>query len=120
MTKNAEAKRLEKATKKLNELYKRFKDEFAGGFHNVLWQIMVNETMKARVVVFHPVVGEGYVEAVLAHVDGGYQHTACFFKKGTTYNEAHDIIDVLNKEVFGVDKMAAHKITAASMHSTRS
>lgn len=121
MTKSAEATRLQKATQKLNMIFKENEEYFIASFHNLLWQILVNGSLDKEMCVFHPVVTEGGLwEVVLANIQGGYNHTGCYFKPGTTYNEACDRLDILNVDVFGLELEAAAKVMDKSMKLGRS
>ncbi len=103
--------------KKLNSLYERFKNDFEGSFHNVLWQIMINENRKGDEgnCAFTPAIKNG--ETLLGIADrgmSGYCSTGAGFKTHN-HNKAQEICDVLNKEVFGVDSKQAAEIVLTTM-----
>ena len=70
-------------TDRLNKIYDKYNKDFEQGissFHNLLWQIMINNNFKGRVVVFYPIVTSEGNEMVVASGTGGYTETGVIFK----------------------------------------
>jgi hypothetical protein len=100
---------------KLNEVYDKYKDEFTGQFHSVLWKIMVGGKNRTWVEAFHCVYREGGLELVLALPDdGGYIPTMTWFVNKYR-DHAMDLCYKLNEEVFGYSRQEANTIMLQSM-----
>lgn len=72
-----------KTIKRLNKIYDKYRDDFKEGicsFHDLLWQIMINQNFKEKEVVFYPVVTPEGNEMVVASGAGGYTETGVVFK----------------------------------------
>lgn len=80
---------------KLNEIYGQYSDRFVSGFHNMLWQVMINESLSDSPAehAFH-VLHNGVM--VIAASDGGYlQGCQCRIIDGATFENGHDAAQVL-------------------------
>lgn len=114
-----------KSTEGLNKLYDQFKDKFekncSPSFHNLLWQIIVNEAYGDRTVAFCPVVGmENRITIGVAQQDEpGYYPTQVGFEMSVTWKEAGDICYTLNEEIFGLTPKLSVAIVASSMRKDK-
>lgn len=104
---------MDSVTDKLNTIFKKHKDDMEGGFHNMLWQIMVNESCEGAFIVQY----DGMI--VVAQECGGYVPCHVKVKNGAAHEAGHDnaegIVDDLNAEVFGLLPEGAFRIVAKSM-----
>ena len=105
------------STDKVDELYKKYKEHFHNSFfHTLLWNLFVEKTRKLNDAAFTVVIENGYT--ILGIADKGikgYTPTTAVFETNN-YNEASDICDELNKDVFGLSKKEAYKIIATTLH----
>lgn len=102
-----------KAHEKVNELYDTHKESFVCGFHDTLWQILVNQACEGA---FHSLwTGE----LVVAQSDGGYIPTPCRFKDDVKEGEKESVIEHLNAEVFGLLEKGAESIVVASFRNQK-
>lgn len=105
----------ETAIDKLNRVYEKLKDKFSAGFHDTLWQLLINKAFesvpkKCFVFVYH----HGYPHLGIAHGVDGYSPTTSYFKDDITFDEGTDICEELNKEIFNINPDEAFKIYAKS------
>jgi hypothetical protein len=104
-------------TDKVNQLFEKYGDKFPNCFfHTLLWNLFVEKTRKLTDAAFTPVIQNGYT--ILGIADKGikgYTPTTAVFETNN-YNEASDICDELNKDVFGLSEEEAFKIIATTMH----
>lgn len=108
---------------RLNVVYDKYKDDFEGSFHNMLWQVMVNgvrdETRSAFVVAdAENMVRNG--KPVAAWEFGiadagrkGYTPGSCWYVGD--YDKASRVAEELNKEVFGLEPEEGWMIAASTM-----
>jgi len=89
-------------TNLLNKIYKSYKDLFAQGFHNLLWQIMINEKHADK--VFTACYTGAGLELVIADPKGGYIPALCIFNDNITYEKANDFAEDVSKSVFSIDE----------------
>lgn len=82
--------------------------------HDLLWQIMINQTTQGKNVAFHCNVAPGGNELVIAHETGGYQSTGVLFLS-SDHDECSEVCDQLNIEVFDMDVPRAWGIVSRSM-----
>lgn len=104
-------------TKELNEAYKKFNKLFridTRSFHDLLWQIIVNETFKGRVFCLHVVVEEDGNHLVVAFASGGYQKTGVYFND-VDYNKCCDIVEGINEAAFKLSIEDTNLIVSNSM-----
>lgn len=100
---------------KLNRLYDKYLPKFENsGWHNTLWQIMINQNFKNIKACFTPVYKNGGLNMGIAHGLDGFTKSTAWFKEGVTYDEASDICADLNKEVFDLSDDEAFQIYAKS------
>ena len=105
----------ESITDKLHRIYDKFKDKFPyGGFHTTLWQIMINQNFKNKKCCFTPVYRKDGFNMGIAHGPDGYTPSTAWFKNDMPYNEASDICEEMNKEVFGINPEEVFKTYAKS------
>lgn len=106
---------------KVNQLYDRFSDKIDGLFHNDLWQIIVNETIKAdgqsAFIYVHVGKGGGQAVGIATRGEGGYIPLNFTFKPTVKLDERREIIQYLNKEVFGLTPGQAEDIELSSLTS---
>lgn len=117
---------MSKKTDKLHAIHENHKAEFEPGlcsFHNLLWQIMINEVRKDTESAFAVAPSKdqpGRWQIGIADADVlGYTPTEVILVT-KDYNEASGVLEKLNREVFGLDTDAAHRIVARSMRLRRS
>jgi len=106
-----------KPLEKFNTIHDEYKGEFQQRMwtiHSLLWQIMINERFKGKVVVFHVVVSEDGCKLVVAHGLGGYWDTGVVFKSDN-YNDCSDIAEEMSFKVFGHDIKEYNVIMSNSM-----
>ena len=106
-------------TEKVNYLFDKYKSNFSGFFHNMLWQFLVNETrnLNKKETALTPVIKDGRTELGIADKNvGGYTPTMVAFV-GNDYDQACDVCDDLNKELFGLTEKEAFLITNSTMKS---
>ncbi len=103
----------ESDTDKVNRLYTHFNTNFIGNFHNLLWQVLVNEVTKDRVValMIRPINRR---EIALANESGGWNPTSVHLKTNVPPESAKEIIEILNIELFDLDAEQAQRIVAKS------
>ena len=70
-------------------------------FHNLLWQIMINESMKNRRVAFSIADGEHGWQLVIADAAGGYFPTGVFFKS-PNFKHLCTVTDIISSLVFDI------------------
>lgn len=105
------------ATEKVNYLFDKYKSNFSGFFHNMLWQFLVNETrnLNAKETALTPVIKDGHTELGIADKNrGGYTPTMVIFVNHN-YDKACDVCDDLNKDLFGLTEEESYKITSSTM-----
>jgi hypothetical protein len=95
---------------RLNEIFEKHKDSCDGSFHNCLWQIMVNDSLEGQEACFVQQATEQTVSIALG--SGGFI-TSMF----ATTDEA--VIDDLNIEVFGLQKIGVWDCICRSLRNTK-
>lgn len=103
-------------TDKVNVLFEKYKDKFPNSFlHTTLWNLFVKKTRPLTDAAFTPIIQDGHTIVGIADRGiKGYTPTMLVFETHN-YDEASDICDELNQDVFGVDQKEAFKIIANSM-----
>jgi hypothetical protein len=91
-------------------------------FHNLLWQILINETMKGKTVAFTAAyVAEG-LSLVIADSAGGYFPTGIFFKPEITYMVGNEAAEHISMQVFHITKdeaiLRVMKSMATKIHNS--
>lgn len=112
-----------KKTTLFNNIHKQLQPFFpesheTGGrtLHDLLWQIIVNEVYKDRMVAATPVIKEGRIQVVIVEWDKpGYIPVGIFFKDDDDYAYAGDILDLFNKKVFHLSIDTSLRIVSSSM-----
>lgn len=85
-------------------------------FHNLLWQLIVNEARADKIEVFYAVHRNGNLELVLVEFNkSGYYPTHIRFAENIAYDLALDICEHMNTLTFGVSIDFANKIVGISM-----
>lgn len=112
-----------KTTKKLNSIYEEYKDYFVKdpfvSFHDILWQIMINEIHKDNVKCFYGTIdsdGQNVLALVIENKDG-YIPVA-FFKGEINLVSVENLANELSEKVFGLNKDECMKIVNSSMFIT--
>lgn len=119
---------VKKGTTFFNEVNNQFEDRFEKtffSFHNLIWQLVVNESYQDNIICFHPVDSktEGYfweIAIVEWNVEGFKRTNVTFIKDVIEYNEACDICDQLNEQLFGITQLLGQKIVDRSMNPVNS
>lgn len=103
-------------TEKLDSIYEKFKNHFPqSSFHDVLWQLLINEVRKGKQSAFTAVIKDGYTLLAIADKnEKGYTPTNAIFSSDN-YDECEDVCDELNKEVFGLTDKEASNIVLSSL-----
>jgi hypothetical protein len=104
-------------TEKFNKIYKSYNDLFVPSmpsFHNLLWQIIVNETLKNKTVAFYVDYTDRGAQFVIACNDGGYIPTGVFFTEKIGYNAAADYCSDISQQVFDLSKKEIKSIVTNS------
>lgn len=106
---------------KVHFLCDKYEDKTEGMFQNTLWQLLVNEVRRgvqsAFVYIYVPSKKNG-VNVGIADMDvSGYTPCTFSIKKDVPEKEREDMLEELNREVFGITDEQAWKITASSMRS---
>ena len=106
----------EKSTDKTNRLFDKYKDKFEGAFHNLLWKLLVDETRLGKMSAFTTnYTGNGLTVGIADHGSMGYTPTGVYFKEEVTHDQAEEVIDDLNDEVFGLSDRTAAEIVLSTM-----
>lgn len=117
-----------------HQVHDPYQDKFINAqpsFHNLLWQLIVNERFDKQIIIFHPVpvrpdktqdlLDSSYKHgkwdiSIVTFNEGGYQRTyVTFVPEIETYDEACRICDEINQKVFGITPELAIKIVTDSM-----
>lgn len=103
-------------TEKVDFLFEKYKDKFTNSFlHTTLWNFFIKKTRKLTDAAFTPIITKKHMIVGIADRDiKGYTPTMLVFKT-ISYNEASDICDEFNQDLFGIDEKEAYKIIASSM-----
>ena len=93
---------MNKPVDRLNKIYDQFKNHFDGAFHTLLWEMMIKNKTKGKVMAFTNLVNG---ELALAHGEGGgYLSTGVSFKTNN-HNEASEICEKLNMATFSKENL---------------
>jgi hypothetical protein len=100
-------------TDKLNYIYETFNDHFENispGFHNLLWQLLINNIYQDKIICLDCVFNDSKLELVLiTKNEKGYTPLNIFFVK-PNYKDGKAIIDNLNNLLFHLDKKETYSI----------
>lgn len=108
---------------KVSEIYEKYADKFHTGFHNLLWQVIVNEKQKidgeTAFAVNLTEIGPSLV--IVHHGQKGFIQTACYMDFNTvkTYRQSFEIAIKLNTDVFGLSQSDSLKIIGSSFKSSQ-
>lgn len=104
----------------LQQIYEQYKDNFESGFHNVLWQLMINgdengwaELMARGDVAFTALAADNAL-GIASRNQRGYTPTMCHFR-APQYSINRELVDRLNRDVFGIEPREAFNIVSSSM-----
>jgi len=97
-------------TADLNEVYDKYKEHFVGGFHNMLWQLFINNRFKQYekkgfVLAIDKADPGAYQLGLGIYEECGYYNLNVQFKKrmgSEVYFELAKIIVDLNRDCFGL------------------
>lgn len=104
------------STDRMNEVYEKYKQYFLSNFHSVLWHLYVDNTFAGKVTCFVQNFKNGGIMLGIATAnESGYTPTPAYFADGTKHDQAQDVLDQLNKDVFGLEEDTAFEIMASSM-----
>lgn len=115
---------LKNDTAKFHDIYRNyhhhFKRQIPHGFHNMLWQIMVNAIHGDALMCFYATFNDqGKVLAIVLANKPNYQ-IGSFFMDDMQLDDCETIATELNEKVFGIDDDTAMKIVGSSMHAINS
>lgn len=100
----------------IHHLYEKYKDKFDGSLHNILWQIIVNERFKGEKACFVSNYSHrGLDLGIATKNENGYIFGGCCFKENIKHDEAEEIVDYLNSEVFALSDKEAMEIKLTTM-----
>jgi hypothetical protein len=98
-------------------------------FHNLLWQIIVNEAYNDKIICFYPVEAYKGIEAseaakvfgkwqigIVAFNEQGYVPTFVNFIPQFDFDDAQAACDILNKQMFGIEQDFMVMLVDRSMH----
>lgn len=117
-------KKVLQGTDLLNSIYSVQKENFQKchpSFHNLLWQLIINEAWKKnKRHCFAPVVSNvenagGFEVGIVETDEQGYFPTRVFFKEGLTFDECVKICEAINTEMFGLSPTNTNEIITSSM-----
>jgi hypothetical protein len=98
---------------KLTTVYDQLNSRVAGSLHNTLWQIMVNNSLDGAEAAFADVPGQDCIAIALG--EGGFI-PANF--EIVDPHEADNVLERLNREVFGLTPEGAESVLIKSMWSS--
>lgn len=103
----------------LNRLHGQFGKLITGQFHNMLWQVMVNQSTEPETCAFTEVYSEHGQHIAIACQSRGYIPTHCYFLRIVSNEGAQRILDELNRAIFGLLPNGVWRIVGASMAASR-
>jgi hypothetical protein len=100
----------------MNKAYDQFKDKVNGLFHSLLWRIVMDQRFKGKRVAFVSNYNKnGHMIGIAEMDESGYFPTWVCFNETVTYDESQDILEELNRLIFGLTDEQAAKIQLSSM-----
>jgi hypothetical protein len=110
---------IKKSTEFFHELHDKYEAKFEKAmpsFHNLLWQFIVNDIHPNKIIAFTPVHYKGGLQISTVNFNvSGHWPTNVHFAKGVSYDEALEICQDLNLQLFGMTDQLAFAIIATSM-----
>lgn len=101
---------------KLNEAYDKLKDNFSSFFHTCLWRVCVDNITNGKVACFVSNWTEHGLRLGIAIANEyGYIPCPCYFKEGTKHDRGQEVLEELNRIIFGLNDEAAMLIVTSSM-----
>lgn len=97
---------------KVEKIHINFRDYFSKRFHSLLWKIIVENYRDLQTTdsAFTPIVHKNYIEiGIVDRLWVGYTSTGVMFNS-QNYNEAKEILEKLNMEVFGLNPKQVTRI----------
>lgn len=110
---------------KLNRIYDKYKKYFPNtSFHSVLWLIMINDRFKNEKAAFtaqyKTFTNGSFLNLGIACGCDGWIPSMAYFADGTKWDDAEDICDELNREIFGLEPNEAfEQVIVKSMWITK-
>lgn len=107
-----------------SELYESLLDEFQDNFKksspsfgNLLWQLIINQAWQDNNIhCFVPVYdNNGLVLGIAENNVAGYFNTHVYFNKEFTFDKASNLLEILNEQIFGLQKLATGNVILSSM-----
>lgn len=95
----------------VNDLYNMYGKEVSGMFHNMLWQILINESCSGAFTNISAATPPHTVGVALC--EGGYVPTGVSIEHLNKDRQA-EILDDLNERVFGLTPEGAEKVVIES------
>ena len=109
---------------KLNAIYNKHAAKSGGTieglFHNALWQVMINNSLKGAPAAFTCIDSPYQGHIIIALDEGGYITSCCGFVANLTEEDREEVLADLNKEVFGLLRDAADNIILRSLRHVQS
>lgn len=108
-----------KKSGKLNSLYKMygamFRKQLPQSFHNMLWQLIFNDAFASKHKCLYTTFDkDGEVLALVFSNEAGYK-PMCYFNADIKLEDAEQVADALNKELFGIGEDESERIVSSSM-----
>jgi hypothetical protein len=104
----------ETTSDKLNRIYDQYKIFVEGSFHSFLWEVMINGRFDGqKVALIYIQVGPHRIGVADAKDKGFFPVT--FVLKPETKERQVELIEELNKEIFGLSAKEAFEIGIKSM-----
>lgn len=114
---------LKTSTEFFHEVHDPFQEHFVKNtiysFHNLLWQLIVNEIHPDKLVILYPVYTDKLQLSIVWLGERGHLPTHVEFVKGTTFEQACEIADKLNEMLFGVLPLLGDVIVMQSMRKDK-
>ena len=101
---------------KLNQIFNKWNASFNdGGFHNFLWQLIINKAHENKIKALFPAIAiNGYELGLVISNSKGYIRTSAFFLDHD-FHVAQLVCDELNKDIFNLSIPQANDIVLSSM-----
>ena len=105
---------------KVGTIFDKYQDKFIGSFHNLLWQILVNECrdLKKKDSCFSYDLAMTQI-GIADRNTSGYTPTSTTFKDEVPPAKRKEIIDDLNRLVFGLEPEDSMLIVITGMFPSK-